>query len=77
MKKVMYASLAFVLAAFMLASCSKNTPKDVAYNWLTAFNHLDFETAKKLSTADTKTCLHHYSRSPIMLPTRTRKNLKK
>ena len=57
MKKLLRTSFVFILAAFMLVGCSKNTPKDVAYNWLTDFNHLDFDAAKKLSTADTKNLL--------------------
>ena len=57
MKKVMRSLFVFVLAAFVLAGCSKNTPKDVAYNWLTDFNHFDFDAAKKLSTSDTKNLL--------------------
>ncbi len=57
MKKVMRSLLVFMLAAFVLTSCSKNTPKDVAYNWLTDFNHFDFDAAKKISTSDTKNLL--------------------
>lgn len=43
--------------SFMLVSCSKNTPKEVAKTWLTGFNHMDFEDAIKLSTQDTKNLL--------------------
>ena len=49
--------LIFILAGFVLSGCNKNTPKDVAYNWLTDFNHFDFDAAKKLSTSDTKNLL--------------------
>jgi len=49
--------MVFMFAAFILTGCSKNTPKDVAYNWLTDFNHFDFDAAKKLSTSDTKNLL--------------------
>jgi len=57
MSKFMHSCLALVLIGVVLVSCSKNSPKEVAYNWLTAVNHLDFESAKKLSTADTKNLL--------------------
>ena len=57
MKKVMRSLLVLSLAAFVLTSCNKNTPKDVAYNWLIAFNHFDFDAAKKISTSDTKSLL--------------------
>src|ERR1700679_3516363 len=57
MKKIMRSSLVLFLAAFVLMGCNKNTPKDVAYEWLTDFNHFDFDAAKKLSTTDTKNLL--------------------
>lgn len=46
-----------VIAAVMLVSCSKNTPKEVATTWLTLFYHMDYEGAKKFSTEDTRNLL--------------------
>ena len=77
MKKFVYSSLAFIVAAFLFASCAKNTPKDVAYNWLTATNHLDFETAKKLSTADTKNLLNSLERLTEKVTDSNKQDLKK
>ncbi len=77
MKKIMLTSFALIMAAFMWAGCSKNTPKDVAYNWLTAFNHLDFEGAKKLSTADTKNLLNSLQKLTDNVADSNKKELKK
>ena len=54
MKKYFVVCSAVVIAAVTLVSCSKNTPKDVAKEWLTDFFHQDFDAAKKLSTDNTK-----------------------
>ena len=61
----------------MLPGCSKNTPKDVAYNWLTAFNHLDFDAAKKLSTNDTKNLLNSLQALTDNVADSNKKDLKK
>ncbi len=77
MRKVALTSLALIIAAFMWAGCSKNTPKDVAYNWLTAFNHLDFDAAKKLSTNDTKNLLYSLQMLTDNVADSNKKDLKK
>jgi len=77
MRKVMYSFLALIVAAFMFMSCSKNTPKDVAYNWLIAYNHLDFEAAKKLSTPDTKNLINSLQRLTDNVADSNKKELKK
>ena len=77
MKKLMYSSLALILVTFLFTSCSKNTPKDVAYTWLTAFNHIDFETAKKLSTPDTKNLLNSLQALSEAVADSNKKELKK
>lgn len=77
MNKIMFTSLALITAAFMWAGCSKNTPKDVAYNWLTAFNHLDFDAAKKLSTNDTKNLLYSLQMLTDNVADSNKKDLKK
>ena len=77
MKKIFTTSFLFILVAFMMAGCSKNTPKDVAYTWLTDFNHLDFEGAKKLSTADTKNLLSSLQQLTDKVTDSNKKELKK
>ncbi len=42
---------------FLLVSCSKNTPKEVAHTWLLGFNRMEFDQAMKVSTNDTKNLL--------------------
>ena len=61
----------------MLPGCGKNTPKDVAYNWLTAFNHADIDAAKKLSTNDTKNLLNSLQELTDKVADSTKKDLKK
>lgn len=77
MKKLVYLSLALVLIAVTMQSCSKNTPKDVAYTWLTGFNHMDFENAKKVSTPDTKVLLATLEQMTDKVSDSNKKDLKK
>ncbi len=76
MRKVMYSSLAVIMVLIFMG-CSKNTPKDVAYNWLIAYNHLDFEAAKKLSTPDTKNLINSLQRLTENVADSNKKELKK
>lgn len=66
-----------IAGTLTMTSCSKNTPKEVAYNWLTAFNHLDFETARKLSTPDTKVLLGELDQLTSKVSDSNKKDLKK
>jgi hypothetical protein len=60
-----------------LASCGKNTPKAVADKWLTAFNHLDLETAKSVSTDDTKRLLSELEQLTKSVTDSNKKDLRK
>ena len=77
MSKIKYVFLVVILSVFMLESCNKNSPKEVAYNWLVAFNHLDFETAEKLSTPDTKSLLSALQRLTEKVSDSNKNDLKK
>lgn len=57
MKNNLRQLLFVAIIPFVLMSCNKNNPKDVAHTWLTGFNQMDFEQAMKLSTNDTKNLL--------------------
>ena len=57
MKKILVSFSAVFLIAVMTVSCNKQSPKDVASNWLNNFYHMDYEAAKKVSTEDTKQLL--------------------
>jgi hypothetical protein len=50
-------SLTLAVSALLL-SCNKNNPKDVAREWLTDFYHQDYESAKKISTEETRYMLN-------------------
>ncbi len=58
MKSRFYFLLIAIGSVVFLASCNKNNPEDVAYEWLTDFNQMEFEDAMKLSTNDTKNLLY-------------------
>ncbi len=54
MNKVYILLFSVAIASATLMGCAKNTPKDVAKEWLTDFYHMDYEGAKKLSTEEGK-----------------------
>jgi hypothetical protein len=77
MKKIAKFLPILALAAMLLASCSKNTPKEAADKWLTAFNHLDLETAKSVSTDDTKRLLSQLEQLTKGVTDSNKRDLKK
>lgn len=56
MKRII--SVLSLAVCFFLLSCNKNNPKDVAREWLTDFYHQDYESAKKMSTEETRDMLN-------------------
>jgi hypothetical protein len=72
---VFFASL--LLMAVISVSCNKNSAKDVATTWLTSFYHIDYETAKKFSTEDTKNLIATLQQFTNMVPDSTKKEMKK
>ena len=77
MKKVLVSFSTLLLVALMSVSCNKNSPKDVASAWLNSFYHLDYETAKKSSTEDTKSLLATLQQFTNMVPDSNKKEMKK
>ncbi len=77
MKRILLSVSTLLLAAMMLVSCSKNSPKDVATTWLNGFYHMDYEAAKKVSTEDTKNLLSQLQQLSGMVPDSSKKELKK
>ena len=77
MKKIIIAFTTLLLVAVMSVSCNNNSPKDVATTWLTSFYHIDYETAKKVSTEETKTLLSSLQQFTNMLPDSNKKDMKK
>ena len=74
-KSLRYFSI-ILFSAVVLVSCTKNTPKDVANEWLNDFFHLDYDAAKKLSTEDTKKLLSQVEQLASMVPDSTRRAYK-
>jgi thioredoxin-related protein len=76
MKKFLISTL--LLVGLVSTSCNnKNSPKEVATTWLNSFYHLDYETAKKLSTEDTKNILATLQQFTTMIPDSMKKDTKK
>ncbi|MCW3122098.1 MAG: hypothetical protein JWQ38_1590 [Flavipsychrobacter sp.] len=77
MKKILVACSTLLFVAVMALSCNKNSAKDVATTWLTSFYHLDYETAKTISTEDTKTLIASLQQFTSMVPDSNKKEMKK
>lgn len=54
MNRVLFSLLAVLGIAVVFSSCSQNSPEPVAKKWLNSFYHMDYETAKTVSTDETK-----------------------
>jgi hypothetical protein len=74
MKKFLYV---FILSFALLQGCNKNSPNEVAKNWLTSFYHLDYDAAKKLSTDDTKNFISQLQQFSEVISDSDKKELRK
>jgi hypothetical protein len=77
MKKILLSVSALLLAAAIVVSCNKNSPKEVANTWLTDFYHMDYDAAKKVSTDDTKNILAQLQQLSNMISDSSKKEQKK
>jgi hypothetical protein len=77
MKKILLSFSALLLVAVMAVSCNKNSPKDVATTWLNSFYHMDYETAKKVSTPETDSLLSQLQQLTGMISDSMKKDMKK
>ena len=77
MRKFLLSLSGILLAAVMMVSCNKNSAKDVATTWLTSFYHMDYETAKKVSTEDTKNLLSQLQQLTGMISDSSKTEMKK
>jgi hypothetical protein len=77
MKKISVFFVSVLLMAIISVSCNKNSAKEVATTWLTSFYHIDYETAKKFSTEDTKNLIATLQQFTNMVPDSTKKEMKK
>src|SRR5436190_15669528 len=77
MKRILQLCFTLLAAGVMLAGCNRGGPKDVANKWLTSFYQMDYETAKKYSTDDTRKFLSELDELYKILPDSTRRDLKK
>ena len=75
-KKLLLLPILF-FAVVTMVSCKKNTPKDVATEWLNDFFHLDYDAAKKISTEDTKNLLSQVQQLASMIPDSIKQSYKK
>lgn len=77
MKRILTGLSTLLLVTILSVSCNKNSAKNVASTWLTSFYHLDYETAKTVSTEDTKTLLTTLQQFTSMVPDSNKKEMKK
>ncbi len=75
MKNGLFKASATVLICF-LVSCSGNSPKSVAENFLKAMNKMDFDGAKKYGTEDTGKMLDMLGGFAKMMPDSAKKDVK-
>jgi len=60
MKKAILSVAAVMALAIMLVSCKGNSPKATAEKWLNGFYHMDYASAKEVSTEETKKQLESF-----------------
>ena len=77
MKKILVAFSALLLLTVISVSCKKGGSKEVATLWLNSFYHLDYETAKTVSTEETKTLIASLQQFTSMIPDSNKKEMKK
>ena len=77
MKKLIFSVVALLAVAITFTSCNTNSPKDVAQKWLTSFYHMDYETAKKYSTEDTKKLLATFQQFSVLSSDSVKEQMKK
>lgn len=76
MKKILLSLSVVFIAAMILTSCSKSSPKDVANTWLNSFYHMEYEAAMKVSTEDTKNFIAAFKSLSGMMPDSMKKDSK-
>lgn len=77
MKKLFVQFIAFIATVVLMAACNSNTPKATADKFLTALYHYDYETAKSLSTEDTKKMLDMIAQFSDAMPDSMKQEAKK
>lgn len=77
MKKAVYSILAIVLITIGLTSCNSNTPKASADKFLTGLLHYDYESAKSVSTEETKKMVDLMAQFSSMMPDSVKQDAKK
>lgn len=77
MTKLLRSISILLLAAMLLTSCNKNTPKEVASAWLNCFWKLDYDGAKKYSTEETKNLLMQVEQLANAVSDSDKKEMKK
>lgn len=74
MSKVL-AQILLVATLTITTGCNRNSPRQVAENWLTAFHHMDADAALKYSAPATKTLITTLSTLTGPIADSTRKKL--
>ena len=77
MKKFLFSLLAIFVMVVSLTGCSKNGPKSVAEKFLEGLYHYDYETAKEVSTDETKKMLDLMAEFSARVPESEKQEAKK
>jgi hypothetical protein len=70
-------TLVAAIIIFGMASCTDNTPKGTAEKFLNAFYHMDYETARQVSTPKAIELINLMEQFSLQQPDSARKNAKK
>lgn len=77
MRKIFLTFSVLLMMAVISVSCNKGGAKEAATTWLNSFYHLDYETAKTVSTEETKTFIATLQQFTSMIPDSNKKERKK
>lgn len=77
MKKILLSVAALFLIAMSFTSCNSNSPKATADKFLTGLLHYDYESAKTVSTEETKKMIDLMAQFSAMMPDSIKQEAKK
>lgn len=77
MKRILLSLVVTLLVTVGMVSCNSNSPKASADKFLTSLYHMDYETAKTVSTDDTKKLLDMIAQFSSMVPDSVKEGAKK
>lgn len=77
MKNIFFSIGVALTLVMSLVSCDSNSPKPIADKWLNGLYHLDYKSAKEVSTDDTKQLLETLEQFSTIYPDSVKEEMKK